>query len=355
MVEEVNGNFQDVNGEHVVSLRELVPERQKDGVVMVTFTDMGYIDSFYLSNELSHLQSYSNLVVVAIEISAYIELKEKGFPVAFFNITSLAGRVGTAPSLFGTNVFKQKMNAKQRIIREVLLLNCSCLLFDSDVILHKNPLPGILLRKHYDMLAQKDERVNSGFVFFRPTLTSIHFLNHVIRFMPVWGLSDQPTTNRLIDENRVPAFRWGLLPEEEYSSGLVFFAKHQFRWDAINATQVTIHNNYILGEWNKMYRLKEMGLYRFDKNREYSDTTATFLYLQESRRGFENRSLALGVELANRLNRSFVVPILPCSNEVQLSKCNLCGNQFRFCHHDILQNATLPWKEHVISVNNPHQ
>lgn len=39
-----------------------------------------------------------------------------------------------------------------------------------------------------------------------------------------------------------------------------------------------------MGEWNKMYRLKEMGLYRFDKNREYSDTTATFLYLQESRR-----------------------------------------------------------------------
>ena len=154
--------------------------------------------------------------------------------------------MGATPSLFGTNVFKQKMNAKQRIIREVLLLNCSCLLFDSDVILHKNPLPGILLRKHYDMLAQKDERVNSGFVspfptvvmssFFRPTLTSIHFLNHVIRFMSVWGLSDQPTTNRLIDENRVPAFRWGLLPEEEYSSGLVFFAKHQFRWDAISET-----------------------------------------------------------------------------------------------------------------------
>lgn len=50
-----NLDFQDVNGEHVVSLRELVPERQKDGVVMVTFTDMGYIDSFYLSNELSSL------------------------------------------------------------------------------------------------------------------------------------------------------------------------------------------------------------------------------------------------------------------------------------------------------------
>ena len=38
---------------------------------MVTFTDLGYIDSFYLSNELSKLHSYSNLVVVAIEMGAY--------------------------------------------------------------------------------------------------------------------------------------------------------------------------------------------------------------------------------------------------------------------------------------------
>ena len=70
----------------------------------------------------------------------------------------------TAPSLFGTHVFKQKMNAKQRIIREVLLLNCSILLFDSDVLLLKDPLPGILALDPVDMLAQKDERVNSGFV-----------------------------------------------------------------------------------------------------------------------------------------------------------------------------------------------
>ena len=52
--------------------------------------------------------------------------------------------------------------------------------------------------------------------------------------MPIWELSDQPTTNRLIDESTVPNFRWGLLPEEEYSSGLVFFGKHQFKWDAIS-------------------------------------------------------------------------------------------------------------------------
>lgn len=297
--------------------------------------------------------------------------------MAFFNITALAGANTTVSSLFGTSAFKQKMNAKQRIIREVLLLNCSVLLFDSDVLLLKDPLPGILALDPVDMLAQKDERVNSGFVsqsrtsfthsFFRPTLASIHFLNHVIHYMPVWGLSDQPTTNRLIEENRVPAFRWGLLPEREYSSGLVFFRSHQFQWDPIGgarcnhsleeSSQITIHNNYIMGEWNKMYRLREMGLYPFDRNQEYSSTTAKYLVLEESHRiagasalhlgGFENRSLSVGVELANRLHRSFVVPILPCSDEVQLQKCNLCGNQFRFCHHDILKRAVFPWKEHV--------
>lgn len=67
-----NVDFQDVNGEHIITLRELVQLQHRDNVVMVTFTDLGYIDSFYLSNELSHLQSYSNLVVVAIEIGAYL-------------------------------------------------------------------------------------------------------------------------------------------------------------------------------------------------------------------------------------------------------------------------------------------
>ena len=40
-----------------------------------------------------------------------------------------------------------------------------------------------------------------------------------------------------------------------------------------------------MGEWNKMYRLKEMGLYQFDKNQEYSSTTAKYLYVEESSRG----------------------------------------------------------------------
>lgn len=44
-----------------------------------------------------------------------------------------------------------------------------------------------------------------------------------------------------------------------------------------------------MGEWNKMYRLKEMGLYRFDKNREYSDTTATFCICKRVAVGTEGR------------------------------------------------------------------
>ena len=64
-------DYEKAAGMHVVTLRELVPKRQQNGVVMVTFTDLGYIDSFYLSNELSKLHSYSNLVVVAIEMGAY--------------------------------------------------------------------------------------------------------------------------------------------------------------------------------------------------------------------------------------------------------------------------------------------
>ena len=39
------------------------------------------------------------------------------------------------------------------------------------------------------------------------------------------------------------------------------------------------HNNYVVGYQNKIYRLKETGLYQFDIDGEYSSLTAKYLVL----------------------------------------------------------------------------
>lgn len=40
------------------------------------------------------------------------------------------------------------------------------------------------------------------------------------------------------------------------------------------------HNNYVMYYVNKLYRLKETGLYPFDLDHEYSDLNAKYLVLE---------------------------------------------------------------------------
>lgn len=123
------------------------------------------------------------------------------------------------------------------------------------------------------------------------------------------------------------------------------------------------HNNYVVGYENKIYRLKETGLYNLDLDEEYSSLTAKYLVL-ESYAGMmiirmfydvENQyesGLRLLVRLANALNRHIVLPIFPCYvKERPETECNLCGHQPINCHKDIMRQAKLSWKEHVFFHN----
>lgn len=94
-------------------------------------------------------------------------------------------------------------------------------------------------------------------------------------------LSDQPSILYLLRKNMQPSLRVQLLPETTFSSGNVFFSSHQFAWDPISDNQTIIHNNYVLGYTNKIYRLKEMGLYSLDIDGEYSNENASFLVIDE--------------------------------------------------------------------------
>ena len=49
----------------------MAPLVQKDGIVLVTFTDSSYLEAFYSSYQISHLANYSNFLVVAMDPDAY--------------------------------------------------------------------------------------------------------------------------------------------------------------------------------------------------------------------------------------------------------------------------------------------
>lgn len=168
--------------------------------------------------------------------------------------------------------------------------------------------------------------------------------------MRVTGLSDQPTIQFLLRFNMQPSLRWALLPTDRFTNGDLFFKSHQFFWDQISPQQVMIHNNWIKGYDNKIYRLKEMLLYRVKE--EYNNITGNFLQLISVRSGLEKSVLEVMVDVANQLNRSFVVPRMTCPGRISVRYCNLCGNDRKRCHQDVLKKAKLPWKEHVFFHND---
>ena len=123
------------------------------------------------------------------------------------------------------------------------------------------------------------------------------------------------------------------------------------------------HNNYVVGYENKIYRLKETGLYNLDIDGEYSSLTAKYLVVETYDgllllllfncidRDYEG-GLSKFVSLANLLDRHMVLPIFPCYvKERPETECNLCGHQPINCHKDIMRRAKLSWKEHVFFHN----
>lgn len=269
----------------------MAPVIQKDGIILVTFTDSSYLESFYTSYQISHLENYPNFLVVAMDKDAYAvyltfssniqTLDAQGYPVCYYQSDRLSHMQAKSESQFWSSIWFEKMAIKIKIIREALLLHLRILLFDSDVILMKDPIPPILEDSSYDIIAQKDKLICAGFMFVNPTLNSLKFLNRVLVTMRTKHISDQPAILHILRQNLQPSLRVKLLPEDTYSSGKVFFTSHQFRWDAIADKQTIIHNNYVLGYSNKLYRLKEMGLYNLDVNGEYSSNTTRFVMLDE--------------------------------------------------------------------------
>lgn len=63
--------YVDSSGIAMRSLKDMIPTIQKNGSVLVTFTDSSYLSAFYTSYQVSHLDKYSNFLVVAMDEDAY--------------------------------------------------------------------------------------------------------------------------------------------------------------------------------------------------------------------------------------------------------------------------------------------
>ena len=334
--------------DRVYRIEDIVKRVQVDRRVMVTYMNYPYLDQFYVSYMTSRLWRYRNFMVVALDQETYDILHYQGFPVALIKTEVIPQYKRTTVSNYGDHNFNVLVKLKLVLFHKILSMGVSCLFFDSDIILFKDPFSGFPQPEDYDFVAQRDEHICTGFMYFRPTKNSFDLLKRSLQTMEGREMNDQDAIQEIVIQNRIRDLKWHYLDDNAYSKGSIFFTAHQFPWTPVSPSQIMAHNNYVISHVNKMYRLKEAGLYAFDVNHEYSDPDATYLTLEEYTDRFQDQTMEMLVRLANALNRHLVVPQLSCVEGLGLvPPCNLCGHQHLYCMNSILQNANLPWKEHV--------
>lgn len=115
------------------------------------------------------------------------------------------------------------------------------------------------------------------------------------------------------------------------------------------------HNNFVVGKTQKEYRAKEMGFYYDEDDADYASKTMRYftIHLLHSTKVDTTKTddhikeiLMKAVNIANSLERSFVVPPSTCK-ENEMSFCNLCYYDEKWCFGSIISKFTYPMKESV--------
>ena len=261
-------------------LEDVIKRHSYNNSIMLMCTDSGYLNMFLNSYSVSNLQQYKNLIVTCLDKSCYNQLKKMSINVALVN-AERDGLVDTsAASSFGSPAFRNKVQWKLIMLLQAINQNVRVLYLDSDIILFKDPFPVLNSYTGYDILAQRDSAVCTGFLYLFPTPLTKQLLAKTIEIRPkLANADDQKAFNTVVRSN--PSIKLLLLPDAIFSSGAVFFKNHSYYWDGVSDTQIMMHDNYVVGNENKFYRLKEMKMYILDINGEYSNPEAQYLTIEK--------------------------------------------------------------------------
>lgn len=261
-------------------LEDVIKRHSYNNSIMLMCTDSGYINMFMNSYYVCNLQQYKSLVVTCFDKPCYNQLKKMNINVALVNAERDSLVDTSAASSFGSPAFRNKVQWKLIMLLQAINQNVSVLYLDSDIILFKDPFPVLNSYAGYDVLAQRDAAVCTGFLYLLPTRLTKQVLAKTVEIRPkLANADDQRAFNTVVRGN--PSIKLLLLPDSIFSSGAVFFKKHSYYWDSVSDTQVMMHVNYVVGNGNKFYRLKEMKMYKLDVNGEYSNPEAQYLTIEK--------------------------------------------------------------------------
>ncbi|OMO93683.1 Reticulon [Corchorus olitorius] len=264
--------------------KELVGERAKDNVIVVTFGNFAFMD--FILTWVKHLTDLgvSNLLVGAMDTELLKALYWKGVPVF-----DMGSHMSTIDVGWGSPTFHKMGREKVLLINAILPFGYELLMCDTDMVWLKNPLPYLARYPDADLLTSSDQvtptvvddsladwkqvgaSYNIGIFHWRPTEPAIKLAKEwkdmLLADDKIW---DQNGFNELVRKQVGPAvdsdsglfyaydgnLKVGVLPESIFCSGHTYFV--QAMYEQLRLEPYALHTTFqYAGTEGKRHRLRE--------------------------------------------------------------------------------------------------
>ncbi|KAG6391395.1 hypothetical protein SASPL_149149 [Salvia splendens] len=282
--------------------KELVGNRVKDNVIIVTFGNFAFMD--FILGWVKHLSDMGvdNLLVGAMDIKLLEALYWKGVPVF-----DMGSRMSTLDVGWGSPTFHKMGREKVILIDSFLPFGFELLMCDTDMVWLKNPLPYLARFPEADVLTSTDQLAptvvddrlddwklagadyNIGIFHWRPTPSSKKLAKEwkemLLADEKIW---DQQGFNEIIRRQLGPSvddesglvyaydgeLKLGLLPASIFCSGHTYFV--QAIYEQLRLEPYAAHTTFqFAGTEGKRHRLREAKVF-YDPP-EYYDVPGGFL------------------------------------------------------------------------------
>ncbi|CAL0311724.1 unnamed protein product [Lupinus luteus] len=335
--------------------KELVQQRVKDNIIIVTFGNYAFMD--FILTWVKHLTELglTNYLVGAMDTKLLEALYWKGLPV--FDMGSHMSAIDVG---WGSPTFHKMGREKVILINSMLPFGYELLMCDTDMVWLKNPLPYIAHYPEADVLTSSDQVVptvvddslevweevgaayNIGIFHWRPTESAKKLAKEwkelLLADENIW---DQNGFNDIVHRQLGPSvdddsgllyaydgnLKLGILPASIFCSGHTYFvqAMHQ----QLRLEPYAVHTTFqYAGTAGKRHRLREAMLF-YDPP-EYYNPPGGFLSFKPSIPrslllngnhtigshftliNYQMRQIRTALAIASLLNRTLVMPPLWC-------------------------------------------
>ncbi|KAF3454207.1 hypothetical protein FNV43_RR04654 [Rhamnella rubrinervis] len=335
--------------------KELVQQRVKDNVIIVTFGNYAFMD--FILTWVKHLTDLelSNLLIGAMDTKLLEALYWKGIPVF-----DMGSHMSTIDVGWGSPTFHKMGREKVILIDSILPYGFELLMCDTDMVWLKNPLPYLARYPKADVLTSSDQVVptvvddrldiwqevgaayNIGIFHWRPTDSAKKLAKEWKHMLladdKIW---DQNGFNDLVrrqlgpsvdeDSGLVYAFdgilKLGILPASLFCSGHTYFV--QAMYQQLRLEPYAVHTTFQYGGTEgKRHRLREAMVF-YDPP-EYFDAPGGFLSFKPSIPksllldgehnieshfsliNYQIKQIRTALAISSLLNRTLVMPQLWC-------------------------------------------